>query len=95
MATHKKTSQEKDDEIKSKIQEIDLDVLGAAMKNLQVQDDQLQRAEAEKLAKEIESGEVKDDVVVDALEEIGALKKERGLKKMPIERSEDKRRVGK
>jgi RNA polymerase primary sigma factor len=95
MATHKKTSQEKDDEIKSKIQEIDLDVLGAAMKNLQAQDDQLQRAEAEKLAKEIESGEVKDDVVVDALKEIGALKKEKGLKKMPIERSEDKRRVGK
>jgi hypothetical protein len=70
MATQKKTMKEKDDELKSKIQEIDLDVLGAAMKNLQAQDEQLQQEEAEKLAKEIESGQVEDDVVVDALEEI-------------------------
>ena len=95
MATHKKTAQEKDDELKSKIQEIDLDVLGAAKKNLQAQDDKLQQEEAEQAAKEIEEGKIEDDVVVDALEEIWALKKEKGLKRMPIERSEDKRRVGK
>ena len=95
MATPKKTQQEKDDELKSKIQEIDLDVLWAAMKNLQAQDEKLQQEEAEKLAKEIESGALEDDVVVDALEEIGALKKEKGLKRMPIERDQDKRRVGK
>jgi hypothetical protein len=90
-----KSQNEKDKELKSKIQEIDLDVLGAAMKNLTAQDDLLQQQEAEALAKKIESGEAQDDVVVDALEEIGALKPERGLKKMPIERDQDKRRVGK
>lgn len=94
MATHKKTAQEKDDEIKSKIQEIDLDTLGAAMKNLQEQDDKLQQEEAEQAAKEIESG-AGDEDAVEALQEIGALKKEKGLKKMPIERDQDKRRVGK
>lgn len=60
----------KDDELKSKIQEIDLNVLGAAMKNLQAQDDKLQQEEAEQAAKEIEEGKIEDDVVVDALEEI-------------------------
>lgn len=85
----------KDDELKSKIQEIDLNVLGAAMKNLQAQDDKLQQEEAEQAAKEIEEGKIEDDVVVDALEEIWALKKEKGLKWMPVERDQDKRRVGK
>ena len=90
-----KSQNDKDKELKSKIQEIDLDTLGAAMKNLQEQDEKLQEQEAEELAKKIESGKIEDDVVVDALEEIGALKPEKGLKRMPIERSEDKRRVGK
>lgn len=90
-----KSQNEKDKELKSKIQEIDLDTLGAAMKNLQEQDEKLQEQEAEELAKKIESGNADDDVVVDALEEIGALKPEKGLKRMPIERSEDKRRIWK
>jgi len=93
MADTKKTKKTKKDDIKSKIQEIDLDTLGAALKNLEKQDEVLQQKEAEEEAKKIESGEVEDDVVVDALEEIGALKKERGLKRMPIERDQDKRRV--
>ncbi len=90
-----KSQNDKDKELKSKIQEIDLDTLGAAMKNLQQQDEKLQEQEAEELAKKIESGNAEDDVVVDALEEIGALKPEKGLKRMPIERDQDKRRVGK
>lgn len=93
MADKKKLS--KDEEIKSKIQEIDLDMLGAAMKNLTAQDEELQRKEAEEAAQKIESGQMEDDVVVEALEEIWALKKEKGLKRMPIERDQDKRRVGK
>jgi len=96
MSAVKKPS--KDEEIKSKIQEIDLDVLGAAMKNLTAQDEKLQQEEAEEAAKKIEAGQVsdtEDDVVVEALEEIWALKPEKGLKRMPIERDLDKRRVGK
>ncbi len=85
----------KEDELKSKIQEIDLDTLGAAMKNLEKQDEELQKKEAEEAAKKIEAWTIEDDVVVEALTEIGALKKERGLKKMPVERDQDKRRVGK
>jgi len=89
---HKKSL--KDTDITSKIQEIDLDILGAALKNLEAQDEELQIQEAEQEAKKIESGEGDDDVV-EALQEIGALKKERWLKRMPIERDQDKRRVGK
>jgi len=74
MAEPKKIKQDKD--IKSKIQEIDLDTLGAALKNLEAQDEELQIQEAEQEAKKIESGEGDDDVV-EALQEIGALKKER------------------
>lgn len=86
----------KDDKnIQSKIQEIDLDTLWEAMKNLQAQDEKLQEAEAEEAATQIEAGNADDEVAVEALEEIGALKKEKGLKKMPIERDQDKRRVGK
>jgi len=92
MADSKKTL--KDDELKSKIQEIDLDTLGAAMKNLTAQDEKLQQEEAEQAAKEIESWAWEDDAV-EALEEIWALKKEKGLKRMPIERDMDKRRVWK
>jgi len=92
MADAKKTL--KDDELKSKIQEIDLDTLGAAMKNLQAQDEELQQKEAEEAAKEIESWAGEDDAV-EALMEIWALKKEKGLKKMPVERDMDKRRMGK
>jgi len=71
---HKKSL--KDTDITSKIQEIDLDILGAALKNLEAQDEELQIQEAEQEAKKIESGEGDDDVV-EALQEIGALKKER------------------
>lgn len=85
---------QKKDELKSQIQEIDLDTLGAALKNLEKQDEKLQEKEAEAAAKEIESG-AGDEDVVEALQEIGALKKDAGLKKMPIDRAEDKRRVGK
>ncbi len=94
MADTKKTAKQKDDEVQSKIQEIDLDTLGEAMKNLNKQDEELQQQEAEQAAAEIESG-AGDDVAVEALEEIGALKKEKGLKRMPIERDKDKRRIGK
>lgn len=90
-----KSQNDKDKELKSKIQEIDLDTLGFAMQNLQAQDEKMQEQEAEELAKQIESGNVEDDIVVDALEEIGALKPEKGLKRMPIERDQDKRRIGK
>ncbi len=99
MADTKKTQKGKDikKDIQSKIQEIDLDTLGEALKNLEKQDEKLQEKEAETAAKEIESGHIEntDEAVVEALEEIGALKKDTGLKKMPIERSEDKRRVWK
>lgn len=89
-------TQQSDKDIKSKIQEIDLDTLWAAMKNLQAQDEKLEQEEAERAAKEIEAGKIgADDVVVEALEEIWALKKERWLKKIPVDRAEDKRRVGK
>ncbi len=84
----------KEEELKSKIQEIDLDTLGAAMKNLEKQDEELQKKEAEEAAKQIEAG-VGDEEVIEALTEIGALKKEKGLKRMPIERDQDKRRVWK
>jgi len=53
MAEPKKIKQDKD--IKSKIQEIDLDTLGAALKNLGKQDEILQQKEAEEEAKKIES----------------------------------------
>ncbi len=85
----------KKDDISSKIQEIDLDTLWAAMQNLQAQDEEMQKKEAEEAALKIESGEIEDDVAVEALEEIWALKKDRGLKKMPIDRDQDKRRVWK
>ena len=84
----------KKDEVASKIQEIDLDTLGEALQNLNKQDEELQQQEAEQAAAEIEAG-AWDDVAVEALEEIWALKKEKGIKRMPIERDKDKRRVGK
>jgi hypothetical protein len=40
---------------KSKIQEIDLDALSAALENLQKQDEELQEQEAEEAAKAIET----------------------------------------
>lgn len=92
MADVKKTT--KNDDIKSKIQEIDLDTLGAALKNLEKQDEELQEKEAEEAAAQIESGAWDEDAV-EALEEIGALKKDKGLKRLPVDRDQDKRRVGK
>lgn len=92
MSPAKKT--DKDKELESKIQEIDLDTLGAAMKNLTAQDEKLQEQEAEAAAKEIESGAWEEDAV-EALQEIWALKPEKGLKRMPVDRDQDKRRVGK
>lgn len=92
MADLKKTNKTT---IASKIGEIDLDTLWAAMQNLQAQDDELQKKEAEEMALKIESGEIEDDFAVEALEEIWALKKDRWLKKMPIDRDQDKRRVWK
>lgn len=53
MADTKKTQK---DDIKSKIQEIDLNTLGAALKNLEKQDEILQQQEAEEEAKKIEAG---------------------------------------
>ena len=97
MADSKKATKKTDpkqDKVQSKIQEIDLDTLWEALKNLNKQDEELQQKEAEEAAAEIESG-AGDDVVVEALEEIGALKKEKGIKRMPIERDKDKRRIGK
>lgn len=66
------TKKTKKDDISSKIQEIDLDTLGAALKNLEAQDEKLQEQEAETAAKEIESGHTEnaDEEVVEALEEI-------------------------
>ena len=80
---------------KAKIQEIDLDALSAALENLQKQDEELQEQEAEEAAKAIESWVSDDEDVIEVLEEVGVLKKERWLKKIPIDREEDKRRIGK
>jgi len=40
------------------------------MQNLQAQDEEMQKKEAEEAALKIESGEIEDDVAVEALEEI-------------------------
>lgn len=93
MADAKQQKKEKDD-IKSQIQEIDLDTLGAALQSLQKQDEKLQEQEAEQAAKEIESG-AGDEDAVEALQEIWALKKDKGLKRMPVDRDQDKRRIWK
>lgn len=79
----------------SKIQEIDLDALGAALESLQKQDEELQEMEAEKAAKAIEQGISDDEDTLEVLEEVWVLKKERGLKKIPIDREDDKRRIWK
>ena len=79
----------------SKIQEIDLDALWAALESLQKQDEELQELEAEKAAKAIEQGISDDDDTLEVLEEVWVLKKERGLKKIPIDREDDKRRIWK
>ena len=79
----------------SKIQEIDLDALWAALESLQKQDEELQELEAEKAAKAIEQGISDDEDTLEVLEEIWVLKKERGLKKIPIDREDDKRRIWK
>ena len=88
-------TQKRDKDISSKIQEIDLDVLGAALENLQKQDEELLLREAEEAALALEAGYSDDTDSIEVLEEIGVLKKEKGLKKMPIERDQDKRRMGK
>ncbi len=88
------TQNKKQDEIQSKIQEIDLDTLSQALENLEAQDEKLQEQEAEDAAKKIESGGGNDEDV-EVLTEIWALKKERWIKKMPVERDQDKRRVWK
>ena len=80
---------------KAKIQEIDLDALSAALENLQKQDEELQEQEAEEAAKAIESWVSDDEDAIEVLEEVWVLKKERWLKKIPIDREEDKRRIGK
>ena len=88
-------AQKNNKNIKSKIQEIDLDALGAALENLQKQDEELQELEAEKAAIEIEKWISDNEDTIEVLEEIWVLKKERWLKKIPVDRDEDKRRVGK
>lgn len=74
------------------IEEIDLDTLGEALEHFEELDEKLLEMEAEEAALLLEEG-IGDEDSLDALEEIGALKKERGLKRMPIERDADKRRV--
>lgn len=61
-------------ELESKLQEIDLDTLWAALENLQKQDEQMQEAEAEQAALEIEAGAGHEEEI-EILEEVGALKK--------------------
>jgi RNA polymerase primary sigma factor len=77
------------------IEEIDLDVLWAALENIEEADveifDELEAEEAALLLEEW----IGDEDALDALEEIWALKKDRGLKRLPIDRDQDKRRVGK
>lgn len=90
MAIKKDTSK-----LHSKIQEIDLDALWAALESLQKQDEELQELEAEKAAKAIEQGISDDEDTLEVLEEVWVLKKERGLKKIPIDREDDKRRIWK
>ncbi len=79
---------------KSRIEEIDLNTLGKALENLQIQDEDLLELEAEEAAILLEEW-IGDEDSLDALEEIGFLKKDKWLKRMPIERDQDKRRLGK
>ncbi len=83
------------EDIQSQIQEIDLNTLWEAMKNLKQQDEKLQEQEAEAAAKEIELLWTWDEEAIEALQEIGVLKKEKGLKRIPKDRDRDWRRVGK
>ena len=76
------------------IEEIDLDTLGAALEHFEELDEELLEMEAEEAALLLEEW-IGDEDSLEALEEIGALKKDRGLKRLPIDRDQDKRRVGK
>ena len=77
----------------SQLEEIDLDSLD--LKALQSVGKSLQE-EPEPSASELEEvAELAEEAEAEAPQAIDGLKKEKGLKKMPIERSEDKRRVGK
>lgn len=84
-----------DDIRKSPIEEIDLDTLSDALEHFEIEEDIFDEAEAEAFAKSLEAGEIEDDFALDSLEEIGALKRDRGIKKMPVNREDDKRRLGK
>ncbi len=77
----------------SQLEEVDLDSLD--LKALQSVGKSLQE-EPEPSASELEEvAELAEEAEAEAPQAIDGLKKEKGLKKMPIERSEDKRRVGK
>ena len=88
--TPKKDDWKKDDLIQEvNLDDLDLDALKAISKGISKRDDIDEPTEEEILAteKDIESEEEED--------EIWALKKEKGLAKLPKDRSEDKRRAGK
>ncbi len=77
------------------IEEIDLDTLSEALEHFEDVDVEVfDELEAEEAALLLESGIGNEDDL-EVLEEIGVLKKDRGLKRMPIDRENDKRRVGK
>lgn len=79
----------------SGLEEIDLDTLSEALEHFEDIDEEVfDELEAEEAALLLESGIGNEDDL-EVLEEIGVLKKDRGLKRLPIDRENDKRRVGK
>lgn len=78
----------------SKIQEIDLDALGKALESLQKEDEHLLELEAEEAARALESW-YGDEEDIEVLQEAGFIKTSSRLEKIPIARSEDKRRTKK
>lgn len=82
------------DEIASKIEEIDLDTLEEALDLFGKDEEILDELEAEETARLLEMGDGDEDLL-EVLEDVWVLKKEKGLKRVPIDRDQDKRRVGK
>lgn len=94
-AAPKKAKAQKEENQNSTLEEVDLDALEIDMQEAEKENklDDVAEPDDEELKKveeEQEGEEGEDDVKI-----IEGLKKEKGLKKMPVERSEDKRRVGK
>ncbi len=77
---------------KDTIEEVDLDSLGL---ELEEKEDKAEGNSPEKEELDTEQAENEDTDEDESVEEIAVLQKERSGKKMPIDRSQDKRRIGK